>query len=198
VRNCHELFIDEYRPAPGPPFTILYVGTLHVSRFILQAIDVIGDMPEVRLILGGSKKMTPVVQARCAEHPNTRFVGVVPNEQVLPMTLDSHLELAMLDPQYRINRVALSNKMFEAMVAGRPSVNTKGLISGDVVERERCGLAIPYTKEAFRAVVEQIRDDPALAEGLGRNGLAAAKREYNWGLEQRKLVALYEGLGSRG
>jgi glycosyltransferase involved in cell wall biosynthesis len=46
--------------------------------------------------------------------------------------------------------------------------------------------------------VEQIRDDPALAEGLGRNGLAAAKREYNWGLEQRKLVALYEGLGSRG
>jgi glycosyltransferase involved in cell wall biosynthesis len=198
VRNCHELFIDEYRPAPGPPFTILYVGTLHVSRFILQAIDVVGSMPEVRLILGGSKKMTPVVQARCAEHPNTRFVGVVPNEQVLPMTLDSHLELAMLDPQYRINRVALSNKMFEAMVAGRPSVNTKGLISGDVVERERCGLAIPYTKEAFRAVVEQIRDDPALAEGLGRNGLAAAKREYNWGLEQKKLVALYEGLGSRG
>ncbi len=194
VRNCHELVVDEYRPPPPPPFTVLYVGTLHISRFILQAIEVIGEMPDVRLVIGGSKKLTPVVQAMCARHPNTQFLGVVPNERVLPMTLDSHLELAMLDPQYRINRVALSNKMFEAMVAGRPSVNTKGLYSGDVVEREQCGLAIPYTKDAFKASVERLQSDPRLAERLGRYGLAAAKREYNWPHEAAKLVALYHGL----
>ncbi len=194
VRNTSEHILDTYRPPPGGPFTVLYVGTLHISRFILQAIEVIGEMPDVRLVIGGSKKLTPVVQAMCARHPNTQFLGVVPNERVLPMTLDSHLELAMLDPQYRINRVALSNKMFEAMVAGRPSVNTKGLYSGDVVEREQCGLAIPYTKDAFKASVERLQSDPRLAERLGRYGLAAAKREYNWPHEAAKLVALYDGL----
>lgn len=194
VRNCHELVLEAYRPPPDGTFTITYVGTLHRSRFLFQAIEVVGTMPDVRLVIGGSKKLTSLVKARCERFPNTSFLGVVPNEQVLPMTIQSHLVLAMLDPQYRINRVALSNKMFEAMVAGRPSVNTKALISGDTVEREQCGLVVPYTEEAFRAGVEALRDNPSLGEKLGRNGLAAAQREYNWGLEQKKLVALYDGL----
>jgi len=197
VRNCHELVTDEYRAPPDNPFTIVYVGTLHVSRFLLQAIEAVGRMPEIRLVIGGSKKLTPIVRERCARYPNMQFLGVVPNEQVLPMTLNSHLVLAMLDPQYRINRVAVSNKMFEAMVTGRPSINTRGLISGDIVERERCGLAVPYTEAGFQEGVARLRDDPGFAEKLGRNGLVAAQREYNWGAEQKRLIALYEGLERR-
>ena len=36
--------------------------------------------------------------------------------------------------------------------------------------------------------------ESGLAERLGRNGLAAATREYNWTQEKRKLIALYDGL----
>ena len=66
---------------------------------------------------------------------------------------------------------------------------------GEIVTREECGLAVPYTKEGFRSAVESLRDDPALAERLGRNALAAAKREYNWGAEKAKLLAIYEDFG---
>jgi glycosyltransferase involved in cell wall biosynthesis len=69
---------------------------------------------------------------------------------------------------------------------------------GEIVTREECGIAVPYTKEGFRSAVERLRDDPSLAARLGRNGLAAAKREYNWATEARKLVALYEGLERAG
>jgi len=195
VRNCHELLSDGYRPPPGPPFTVIYVGTLHISRFILQAIEVVGDMPDVRLVLGGSKKLTPIVRAMCAEHPNTPFLGLLPNERVLPLTVESHAVLAMSDPDLRISKVGLSNKMFEAMVTGRPSIVTEGMPMGEIVTREECGLAVPYTKEGFRSAVESLRDDPALAERLGRNALAAAKREYNWGAEKAKLLAIYEDFG---
>jgi glycosyltransferase involved in cell wall biosynthesis len=154
-------------------------------------------MPDVRLVLGGSKKLTPIVRERCARHLNTPFLGVVPNERVLPMTLEAHAVHAMLDPGHRISSVGISNKMYEAMVTGRPSIVTEGLLMADIVEREKCGLTVPYTMDGFRGAVETLRDDPDLAERLGRNGLAAAKREYNWGAEQRKLVAVYEGLGRR-
>lgn len=196
VRNCQDLVLDEYRPPPVSPFTLLYVGTLHVQRFILESIEVVGGMPDVRLVIAGSKQLTPTVRAMCAEHANTRFLGVVPNEQVLPMTLDSHALYILSDPRYRLNRIGLSNKLFEAMVSGRPVIVTEGLPMGDIVTKEECGLAVPYTKEGFRAAVERLRDDPALAERLGRNGLAAAKREYNWGNEKKKLVALYAELGA--
>lgn len=197
VRNCHDLVIDAYRPPPGPPFRVIYLGTLHISRFILPAIDVVGEMPDVRLVLGGSKRLTPIVRERCARHSNTPFLGVIPNEQVLPMTLESHAVLAMLDPDHRISKVGISNKMFEAMVTGRPCIVTEGLLMAEIVEREDCGLSVPYTKAGFRGAVERLRDDPALAERLGRNGLEAAKREYNWGTEQTRLVQAYEHLGRR-
>ncbi len=197
VRNCHELVLDAYRPPPGPPFTVIYLGTFHVSRFILPAIQVVAEMPDVRLVLGGSKQLTPTVQAMCAQHPNTRFLGMVPNEEVLPRTLESHAVLTMFDPEYRINQVGLPNKIFEAMAAGRPSIVTEGLPMAGVVEREGCGIAVPYTMDGFREAIERLRDNPSLAERLGRNGLAAARREFNWDLEKRKLIALYEDLGGR-
>ena len=194
VMNCMDLVVDAYRPPPGPPFTVIFLGTLHKSRFILPAIEVIAGMPDVRLVIGGSKKLAPMVREMAARHPNTEFVGQVPNEEVLPRTLASHAVLTMFDPTYRINKVGLPNKIFEAMVTGRPPIVTKGLMMADLVEREGCGLAVPYTEEGLRGAIERLRDDPRLAERLGRNGLEAARREYNWPHEAEKLVALYAGL----
>ncbi len=194
VRNCAELILDEYVPPPLAPFTILYIGDLHPSRFLLPAIEVVGGMDGVRLVIGGTKRLTPVVRAKCAEHSNTEFLGPVPNNQVLEKTLGAHAILSMLDPTHRSYQVALSTKIFEAMVAGRPSINTAGLPSGALVDREECGVSVPYTKQGFYAAVERLRDDPHATERLGRRGLAAAKREYNWGAEQKRLTALYEGL----
>src|SRR3989442_8336415 len=128
VRSSHELTLDAYRPPPGPPFTVIYLGTLHISRFILQAIEVVGEMPDVRLVLGGSKKLTPIVRERCARHSNTPFLGGVPNERVLPMTLDPHTVLAMLDPAHRISKVGISTKMFPSIVTGRPCIGAEGLL----------------------------------------------------------------------
>jgi len=197
VRNCHDVVLDAYQDPPGLPFTITYLGTFHASRFVLTAIEVVAEIPDVQLILGGSKRLTPVVQAMCAQHPNTRFVGLVPAEEVLSRTLECHAVLSMFDPQYRINQVGLPNKIFEAMAAGRPSIVTEGLPMAGLVEREGCGIAVPYTRDGFRGAIRRLRDEPALAERLGRNGLAAAQREYNWSAEKRKLLALYEDLGGR-
>jgi glycosyltransferase involved in cell wall biosynthesis len=194
VQNCSDTFLDEYRPPPDGPLTLTYIGTLHRSRFVLEAIETVAGMPEVSLIVGGSKALTPVVRDLCARQANTRFVGVVPNVDVLPMTLASHAVLSMFDPSHRINQVGLPNKIFEAMAAGRPSIVTEGLPMADLVLREVCGLAVPYTKAGLRSALERLAHDPGLAETLGRNGLAAAKEKYNWALESRRLIALYEGL----
>jgi glycosyltransferase involved in cell wall biosynthesis len=196
VRNCPELVLNEYRPPPPPPFRLVYIGTLHRSRFVLESIETVAETPEVSLTVGGSKALTPVVQEMCARQPNTHFVGLVPNDEVLPMTVNSHAVLSMFDPTRRINQVGLPNKIFEAMAAGRPSIVTEGLPMSDLVLRERCGLVVPYTKAGLRSAIERLRAEPALAESLGRSGLEAAKQRYNWTLESQKLIALYSELRS--
>lgn len=195
VMNAQDIPNATYQPPPDGPFTVVYIGTLHKSRFIVPAIETIAEMPEVRLVLGGSKALAETVADLCSRHPNTRYLGPVPAEEVLPWTLRSHAVLSMFDPTHRINQVGLPNKIFEAMAAGRPSIVTEGLFMADLVRREDCGLAVPYTKEGFRSAVERLRADPVLARRLGENGLAAAIEKYNWTNERAKLVALYDGLG---
>lgn len=197
VRNTQELVLDAYRGPPVGPFKVVYIGTLHKSRFILPAIEVVGEIPDVILLIGGSKALTRVVASMCAHHPNTRFVGPVSSDRVLPMTMDAHAVLTMYDPIPRINQVGVPNKIYEAMAAGRPSIVTKGLGMAETVEREHCGVAVPYTKEGFREAVLRLRDDPALAEQLGRNGLQAARREYQWATDRSRLLALYETIARR-
>jgi len=194
IQNCEDTVYDAYQPPPGPPFTVTYVGTLHRSRFVLESIEAIAAMPDARLVVGGSKALTETVRAMCSQHANTQFVGLVPRDRVLSMTAEGHAILSMFDPTLRINQVGMPNKIFEAMAVGRPSIVTKGLWMSDLVDREDCGIAVPYTTEGFRDAVTRLRDEPGLAERLGRNGIAAAKREYNWVMESRKLIAMYEGL----
>lgn len=192
IRNTQLLQVEEYRPPPGDgPFTVLYVGTLHKSRFILPAIEVVAEMPEIRLVIAGGKQLSPLVRGLCAQHPNTEYLGEVPSERVFPMTLESHAVLSMFDPSHRINQVGVPNKIYEAMAAGRPSIVTRGLPMADIVEREQCGLAVPYTKDGLKEAIHRLVEDPELTRRLGRNGLAAAKREYNWDQDRRRLVSLY-------
>lgn len=195
VQNCEEAVLPSYRSPPPPPFTVVYIGTLHKSRFVLESIDAAASMPDIRLVLGGSKALTATVKERCAQHPNTQFLGLVPRDEVMPRTVAAHAVLSLFDPRSRINQVGYPNKIYEAMAAGRPSIVTQGLSMAEFVERNACGIAVPYSVAGFREAVSRLRDEPALAERLGRNGLAAAQREYNWAAESRKLVALYEAIG---
>src|SRR2546427_4480904 len=71
LRNVQDLAAPDYRPPPSPPFTLLYIGTLHESRFILPAIEVVAGMPGVRLVIGGGEKLAPPAAAPCAKRPTT-------------------------------------------------------------------------------------------------------------------------------
>lgn len=62
------------------------------------------------------------------------------------------------------------------------------------MKREESGDGVPDTKREFRAAVKRLRDDPQLAKRLGLNGLSAAKREYDWEMEGKRLIVLYDEL----
>jgi len=188
VMNCSTLVLDGYEPPKNDFFTILYVGTLHRSRFVSELIDVVAEMPDVRLKIGGEKALYSQVKERCERTRNSQFLGTVPLENVLPLTKECDAVFCMFDPNNRNNKVGSPNKIFEAMAMGRPVIATKGILSGEIVEREKCGLAVEYSKKALREAIETLKDNPRLCQHLGENGLNAAKREYNWKVQGRKLL----------
>ena len=190
VMNCKPLQRTKYEPPCNDKLTLLYIGTLGKPRFLLELVDVVKDLPDVRCIIGGIGKPDYVetLKNKCSKVSNVDFVGKVPMEEVLPMTKRADVVVHMIDNKDPNNRLGLANKQFEAMVCGRPIITTKGSYAGEVTEKLRCGLVVERSKEALKEAIIKLRDDPKLREELGRNALKAAIKEYNWEKQEGKRL----------
>ncbi len=192
VMNCKPLQSTEYQ-IPNGKFTVLYIGTLHKARAIQYLIDAVEDLRDVNCIIGGIGETEYVksIETACNAIPNISFVGQVPLDRVLPMTMASDVVFCMFDPANPNNRIGTPNKLFEAMVCGQPIICTKGIYSGNFVGVEGIGLAADYNKESIKQAIIELRDNTKLRESMGRNALSLAVAKYNWQSEQKKLVELY-------
>lgn len=195
VRNCKDL-IGEYQPPSHKIFSLTYIGSIDHSRFFPQMLQVIGKIKDVQFILIGKKEniFYEEVKKLAKTYKNILFFDPIPTSKVLPTTKEGHVVVCLFDPASKINRIGSPNKLFEAMVTGRPIIVTKGTHTGDIVEQEQCGLSVEYSEKGLEDAIKLLRDNPTLCERLGRNGLKAAQQTYNWGVQQKELLKIYENI----
>ena len=196
IMNCKPLQSTEYQPLNNENFTLLYIGVLHRVRAIPMLVQAGKELPGVRCLIGGIGLPTYVqaLKEACSKTSNVTFLGRIPFNEVIPMTMEADCVFFMVNPEDLNDRIALANKQFEAMVCGRPIICTKGTYSGEVTEQEEVGLAVEYSEQALKEAIISLRDNPDLRERLSRNALKAAITKYNWQKEEEKLLELYESL----
>ncbi|UCF13550.1 MAG: glycosyltransferase family 4 protein [Thermoplasmatales archaeon] len=194
ILNCKHLVSRDYIPPDNESFILLYIGSLSPTRFLLDLADIVKGLDGVKCIIGGIGRTRYVekLKQKCDETDNIKFIGTVPPHKVVPMTQKCDAVVNMITVKNVNTRIATTNKQFEAMVCGRPIICTNGTRSGEITRDEDCGLVVDYTKEALSEAIVKLRDSPELCEKLGRNALKAAINKYNWEIEEKKLIKLYD------
>src|SRR2546427_6406139 len=99
VANYPDFIVPEYRPPPAGPFTVLYLGHLHASRFILPAIDIVGAMPDAKIVVAGGGGSASAGGAKGAGDPNATLLRTVPHNRNRPLFPEFHHVRSMCDPQ---------------------------------------------------------------------------------------------------
>ena len=122
------------------------------------------------------------------------FEGPVPHTRVAHKVATARLGIIPLPdlPKFRHN---IPTKLFEFMALRMPVVLSDLPPSRRFVGDGACATMVrPSDAEAYADAILRLLDEPGRRDAMGEEGRRRVEQRYNWDLESRKLVALYESL----
>lgn len=187
--------LDSNVPWSDKAAEVCYVGGIASIRGISQLIQAMDETKSgVRLNLCGSFS-EPEVESECKRLPGWRAVnemGLV-NRSVVSQVLSRSVAglVTFLPLPNHID--AQPNKMFEYMSAGIPVIASDFPLWREIVLVNKCGLCVdPMSAAAIADAIDYLVQHPDEARQMGENGRRAVLERYNWSVEEKKLLGLYE------
>lgn len=163
---------------------------------VIQALE---KLPEVRYVLLGSGDDAYLEELRTLPAWNrVDFRGRIPHEQVAQTLCACGIGVSVLSYNYNagLRRGTLGNtKIYEQMMAGLPVICTDFQLWREMVDKYQCGICVePQNVDDFVRAVQYLLDHPEEARRMGENGRRAVQEEYNWGKQEKLLLALYDDI----
>lgn len=170
---------------------ITYVGGLEQKRFIDQAIDVIKGNPNYHLTLAGSVGDARDAIAKIPEIKNIDYVGKISYEKALELYGSTDIMFAMYDPKHPNHSYSAANKVYEAMLLGKPIVVADQTGMDKIVRAEDMGYTIDFTAEAFGDLLNNLIDKKDELYDKSQNAYKAYER-YSWEEMENRIINLYQ------
>lgn len=174
---------------------LVYIGLLQIERGLLDVLALLSDHPNWHLDLAGFGGDEKQILALSEELPNVTWHGRIPYGRALELTAAADVVLALYDPTIDNHRYASPNKLYEAMMLGKPVIVAANTNIDRIVQVENCGLVVEYgNRHELAAALEGLQADRLLCQQIGQNARRAYEREYNWHQMKTRLLALYAQL----
>jgi len=193
-------FYDRYEMAEKPrsqPPMVCHVGGLEYSRGITHLIKA-AYKANVTLALAG--RFCPaeykIEVEKMPEYACVNYLGYLSRAEVLDLYKRSSIGAATIlnIGQYNTGD-NFATKVYEYMSMGLPVLVSKYPYAEKVLERYKFGVAVDTENiDEIADVIRYIIDNPDMARQMGENGRRAVLEEFNWGIEEKKLLSLYSQL----
>ena len=181
--------------ASDSKLTLFYAGILERDRGLDLLIEAVQDLPDVELVVAGFGRMEKEFSNLIKGKRNVKFLSRIPYNAVLKLTLSCDCVIALYDPHVPNNVFASPNKLFEAMMCGKPIIVSDGTAMSNIVLREKCGLVVKYGNvNELKRSIGTLKNNRNLATSLGRSGRNAYLKKYNWHLMEKRLLQLYDSI----
>ena len=154
---------------------ILYQGAVNVGRGVRELVDVIGRLPQCRLVVAGDGDLFDELREYAADKPwseRIMFLGRVDPNQLHALTTKADMGVCLLEDLGLSYRCALPNRVGDFVQAGVPLLATGFVEIQRVIEHYGIGA----TTEACPAV----KDGEAYDQYLGRLADTIADTLHAW------------------
>lgn len=195
VPLLEELYDQYDESIPKYERSIVHIGSLTHTRGITHMVKAAGKL-DCTAYLGGTfspASYRAEVEALPA-FSHVRYLGQLSRSQVLETLQRCQVGIATILNVGQYNQYDnLATKVYEYMSLGLPTILSSSPYNQKMAEKYRCGICVdPENVDEIAAAVSYLLDHPEEARQMGENGRRAVKEEFNWGVEEKKLLALYE------
>ena len=195
--KLEELY-DKYNPENRKwNKAICHIGGLTYERGIMHLIKA-AYKADVKLILAGKfspngyhEELQKMPEYQCVD-----YRGFVDRDGLMEIFNESSIGMATIlnIGQYNTGD-NFATKVYEYMSVGLPVIISKYAYADKAVSKYKFGLSVkPDDINAIADAIRQIIESPTAAKEMGNAGRLAVKTEFNWSIEEQKLIALYQSL----
>jgi glycosyltransferase involved in cell wall biosynthesis len=179
---------------PEGALAVVCITQLLKDRKLEELLEAAEEYPNVYVIIGGRGVLEQLVVESAARNPRTRFVGFASGKQIADYTCAADVVYYGFDPQNPNARFSAPNKLYEALVAGRPLITGDFGEIADVVREAKCGIVLPeYSANEIQrafAVLALPEQRNCMAENAKRWGATS----LNWEKGEERLYLEYSAL----
>jgi len=195
-QDSSHLFGQQDQPAPSRRLHLVYVGLLQVERGLLDILSILKENQNWHLDLAGFGGDEARILKIADKLTNVTWHGRIPYQRALELTHTVDVVLALYDPALPNHRYASPNKLFEAMMLGKPVIVAANTNIDRIVAMENCGCIVEYGNLAeLETALKGLHEDVAMRRKLGSNGRKAYENKYSWQEMKKRLLRLYDQLG---
>lgn len=177
--------------------SICYIGGITASRGIremVRAMEITNI--DVHLLLGGRFSELQI-ETEVKQYSGWKYVnelGFLDRQGVREVLSKSTAGLVTLHPTMNYLE-SFPVKMFEYMSAGIPVIASNFPLWKQIIKQNDCGICVnPLNSQEIAEAIQWIMEHPNKAAEMGNNGRKAVEEKYNWELESKKLLNVYENL----
>ena len=176
---------------------VAYVGILEERRRLKDIAEVIQDMPDVELHIGGFGQLDEYFTDLSSQKDNIFYYGRIPYEDTLALENDCDVITAIYDLSIGNSYYAAPNKFYESLLLGKPTIMVKGSGMSQYVEQYDFGELIECTKDGIREgltrLIQRKDEWPEMAVRMKKLYLD----EFNWDIMEERLAELYDSLSAK-
>lgn len=152
-------------------------GWLNKTRGLQSIYDCARNHPEIKFIIAGRFNQKDF-ESKFLSLTNIEYHDFMPQSKLFELIKSCRGIFSLYDPSIEINRLAASNKLYDAMMLSVPVIVNKGIMAESFVQEKRIGYVVNYTYD--ESWTELCRFDTEISTTYGSNGRQIYKKKFEF------------------
>ena len=170
---------------------IAYVGTQCNGRGIEELLCAVARDHRFELHIGGYGPLDDRIRSAAQQCDRIHYYGKLPYAQTLSLEEQCDLMVALYDPAIPNHRYCAPNKLYEALMLGKPLLMCENTGWDQLFQEETIGCLVPYSQEGIAHGLNTLYEAKARWPIMSETGKRLYQQRYSWKTMKQRIRTIY-------